>query len=294
MAIKRARIDWRANYFAIQDEALGTYRYRIDDSLEIGWQEYPEVVDISLGTLCRGGCSYCYASATSSGVLYERVVEKINRWLGDMSLNRRPFQVAFGGGGEPTMHPEFIGALYACSSWGTVPNYTTNGLGLTAAILDATRAVCGGVAVTAHSHLPWRKGVTRLLGAGVRTNLHVIVGQQGSAERALRLRREFPEVESVVLLPLVATGFASSCAPVEEEVMGAVRIANQVPGFAIGAMYKPYIARYPAEFKKFSLYDEALYSGYLVLGDPPQMFVSSFDLVTRSPAPRNEGQRRRL
>lgn len=181
------------------------------------------------------------------------------------------------------MHPDFFNALLMCRIFGVVPNYTTNGLHVTEELLRATEAMCGGVAVTAHEHLPFMDAVKAFSSRGIRTNVHVIVGQNGSAERARRIRKEVPsEVESVVLLPLVATGFARRMSPVEKEVMEAARIAATEPGYAIGAMYAPYISSYPDAFKSFSLYDETMYSGYLVLDDPVKMYVSSFNLKERN------------
>lgn len=282
-AIRRVRKSSAANYFAIQTHSLETFRYRVRDDEPIGWLEHPEVVDISLNTLCDGACSYCYTSATRRGRNYENVVQKIETWLDALNENDRPFQVAFGGGGEPTMHPDFVDAMEACRARGVVPNYTTNGLHVTKELLKATDRICGGVAVTAHEHLPWMDAVFEYVDYGVRTNIHVIVGKPGSAERARSIRTLVPrDVENVVLLPLVSTGFASKMNPVEDEVMEAARVASVEPGYAIGAMYAPYIAKYPEVFKSFSLYDERKYSGYLVLDDPVKMYISSFNLKERN------------
>jgi MoaA/NifB/PqqE/SkfB family radical SAM enzyme len=53
------------------------------------------------------------------------------------------FQVALGGG-NPNQHPDFIEILRLTrEDYGIVPNYTTNGRGLSDTVLEATRRYCG-------------------------------------------------------------------------------------------------------------------------------------------------------
>lgn len=49
----------------------------------------------------------------------------------DQAAEMGTFQVALGGG-NPNQHPDFIEMLEYTRSKGIVPNYTTNGLGLSA------------------------------------------------------------------------------------------------------------------------------------------------------------------
>jgi len=90
--------------------------------------------------------------------------------------SNRVFQVALGGG-EPTLHPDFITILKKLHKRNITPNYTTNGSKLTKEIVNATKNFCGAVGV---SHSNSRKeevmdAVTQYLAVGVEAHLHVIV-----------------------------------------------------------------------------------------------------------------------
>lgn len=288
------RVFPESNYFAIQDNEYNIFRYRINGDIPIDRLEYPDVVDVSLGNYCTGGCPYCYASATKKGNLYAHVADKLDRWLGSMTPNQRPFQIAIGGGGEPTLHPEFCDVIKVIAAHGVVPTYTTAGFHLLRylydndtdainkirQIIDVTKEFCGGVAVTAHSHLEWQESVHLFLKHKIRTNIHVIIGKTfNDIEYAKFVRNNF-DVHTVVLLPFVPMGHGTKL-KVDEEVIVAGALLGQKPGYAIGAMYAPYIKRWPCLFEPYSLFDETKFSAYLELTDPPAFYKSSFERTLR-------------
>lgn len=81
----------------------------------------PELVDIKITDYCPIGCSYCYQDSTKEGVHGEtKFIESLAYALKDMGV----FEVALGGG-EPTMHPDFIEILKTFRRHGIVPNFTT-------------------------------------------------------------------------------------------------------------------------------------------------------------------------
>jgi hypothetical protein len=85
---------------------------------------YPELVDLKITDFCPYDCKYCYQGSTTAGKHAEtRTVYNIASILGDM----RVFEVAIGGG-EPTLHPDFIKILNMFRSYGVVPNFTTKNL----------------------------------------------------------------------------------------------------------------------------------------------------------------------
>lgn len=274
-----------SNYRAIFGDNFKTTRWRIDPSRPITKLKYPEVVDISLGTLCYGGCPYCYTSATRLGSNYPNVAQKIlDYWL-PVPYEHRPFQVAMGGGGEPTLHPEFIDAIIQLRELGIVPNYTTNGMHLSSPILDATLEYCGGVAVTAHKHLNWSRALLRLHSAGVKEiNVHVVIGEPGSAHFAWMIRNRFPFVSHVVLLPYQVAGFATEIdkATYYHEMYSALQLMID-NGYAIGALYSDFLRDNPEahDGMNLSLYNHEHYSGYLMLDDDPKMRISSYNLQLR-------------
>jgi radical SAM protein with 4Fe4S-binding SPASM domain len=85
------------------------------------------------------------------------------------------FQVALGGG-NPNQHPNFVEILEYTASKGVVPNYTTNGRGLSDKILDATRKHCGAVAISAYPpYDETSKSIKTLIHNGIKTNVHFIL-----------------------------------------------------------------------------------------------------------------------
>ncbi|MDQ1886661.1 radical SAM protein [Aeromonas salmonicida] len=132
----------------------------------------PELMDISITNWCDKGCSFCYKSSTINGAHmalndYKRII--------DQAAEMQTFQVALGGG-NPNQHPDFIEIIEYTASRGIVPNYTTNGRGLSDNILEASRKYCGAVAVSAYP--PYDKlaeTILKLADYGIKTNVHFIL-----------------------------------------------------------------------------------------------------------------------
>lgn len=81
----------------------------------------PELVDIKITDYCPIGCAYCYQDSTKEGVHGDwKFIESLAYSLKDMGV----FEVALGGG-EPTMHPDFVKILKKFRGYGIVPNFTT-------------------------------------------------------------------------------------------------------------------------------------------------------------------------
>jgi MoaA/NifB/PqqE/SkfB family radical SAM enzyme len=84
----------------------------------------PELVDIKITDFCPFGCEYCYQASTTEGQHgnYGDIRNLIYA-LKDMKV----FEVAIGGG-EPTLHPDFIRILEDFRAYHIVPNFTTRNL----------------------------------------------------------------------------------------------------------------------------------------------------------------------
>jgi len=236
------------NYSALFNPKTGqTLRFAIDPDKEIKPLEFPEILDISLGTICFGNCPYCYASSSATGVFYTDVVGKINRWFGSMDENQRPFQVAIGGEGEPTLHPEFIDALSAFKRLDIMPNYTTSGMFVNERMLHATKEYCGGVAVSCHKHLKryWDGALYGFRHLGIRVNFHIIIGEENSVEYFYRLYEEYKnEIDYFVLLPYQAVGRAAKV-NVEKEFTNLFTSLKERPvkNVAFGALFYDFIRK---------------------------------------------------
>lgn len=186
-------------------------------------QELPptcaEFYDVSLGTKCNLECPFCYTNALHTGEFYKDVCEKARRFFGMMSNNQKPFQIAIGSQGEPTIHPEFIAFLQTIYELGIVPNYTTNGITLASGnkeLLDATEKYCGGVAVSANTWNPtinniWKQTVENLMKIDININLHYVISNKESIDRFVN--EVYPYVDNIlyfVLLPLMNSGRSTS------------------------------------------------------------------------------------
>ncbi|RZR42784.1 radical SAM/SPASM domain-containing protein [Vibrio vulnificus] len=166
----------------------------------------PELMDISITNWCDKGCSFCYKSSTKNGAHmalddYKRVI--------DQAAEMQTFQVALGGG-NPNQHPNFIEIIEYTASRGIVPNYTTNGRGLSDEILDTTRKHCGAVAVSAYP--PYDQTATtikKLADYGIKTNVHFILDAE-SINTAIHWLKHPPEylagINAIVFLNYKPSG----------------------------------------------------------------------------------------
>ena len=185
------------------------------------------------------------------------------------------------GGGEPTLHPNFIDLIHATDDLGIVPNYTTNGLHLTEDILRVTETHCGAVAVTTHEHLNWKRGADALWQSGIKTNLHILIHDKASIDRFIKICEKWIGcISYFVLLPMINQGRANG-----------FQIDNDYLFEKINEFEKEYPrikdclafgAKFYEELKKrdlkMSLYEPEIMSKYLVLSDDMPVYPSSFSL----------------
>jgi MoaA/NifB/PqqE/SkfB family radical SAM enzyme len=154
------------------------------------WAEHgPELLDVAITNWCDRGCFFCYRK--SDGLGTHMSVENY-RELMRQAQAMHVFQVALGGG-NPNQHPEFGEILRLTrEDFGIVPNYTTNGRGLTPTVVEATEKYCGAVAVSAYA--PYREtavAVELLRSSGVRTNIHFLLTSK-SVDTAIAWLRDPP------------------------------------------------------------------------------------------------------
>jgi radical SAM protein with 4Fe4S-binding SPASM domain len=141
---------------------------------ETFWSAHgPEMLDVSITSWCGRECGICYRAAGRHGYHmllsdYENVIQQAAR-LGAL-------QVALGGG-NPNEHPQFteILRLTRCG-YGVVPNYTTNGHGLSDSVLRSSAEYCGAVAISAYEpYTCMAEAIDKLAGVGMRTNVHFVL-----------------------------------------------------------------------------------------------------------------------
>ena len=271
------------NYHAIFNNGK-TLRFAIDPSKPILPLRYPEILDISINNRCLAACDFCYVSALKTGINYENVVEKHIDLFGNMSLNEKPLQLAYGGEGEPTMHPDFPEVLKTTHDLQIMPNYTTNAMHLSDKIIDATSKYCGGVAISCHPHLKkiWEKGVKKLNEAGINTCLHIILGGPGSNDEFWRIYDSIKNIHYYVVLPYMVAGRAKKIdAEREWNLFFKEALVRKPDDVSFGALFYDYFLRNREIMTKLnvSIYEPEVLSGYRIFDDSYKLLrKSSYDL----------------
>ena len=267
-----------SNYKAIFHN-YKTLRIALDPTKPIIELEYPEFYDVAINDKCNAMCSWCYVSALKSGSNFRRVPDKIDSFFGTMDENQKPFQVAIGGAGEPTMHPEFIDILKKFDEVGIVPNYTTNGMHLTDEIIEATKEYSGGVALSCHPHLDkyWRPAADRFIKEGIRTNFHVIISDMKSIDTFFKIYEEYSgKIEYFVLLPYTVQGRAKETNLEFDELFSRLKEMEEVKDIAFGANFYPYLTSNDISWLDVSLYEPEIMSKYIVMNNDMYIYDSSF------------------
>ena len=178
MAPLRHRFYPEEHYATLFNSRTGFYA-RIEETgyPEPFWSRHgPELLDISITNWCDKQCYTCYRSANRNGKHMSPVdYGMILRQAAKMDVS----QVALGGG-NPNQHPAFVEILKITrEEFGIVPNYTTNGRGLTDEVLNATARFCGAVAVSAYEpYNDLEKALSSLRSYGVKTNVHFVLDSQ--------------------------------------------------------------------------------------------------------------------
>lgn len=174
----------------------------------------------------------CYVSASHGGIDYSDICETWKKWMdtfpkdevlmgtskGEVIKTYKPFQIALGSTGEPTLNPQFCEFLKTVYETGVVPNYTTNGIilsdessALARKILDYTSKYCGGVAVSYGNPLlreRARRAIANLLIlSDIKVNVHHIISNKESVDDFLKFKDEWGDkIYYHVLLPLMPSG----------------------------------------------------------------------------------------
>ena len=264
-----------------------------------------EFYDVSLGTKCNAGCDFCYVSAAENGECYEDVCETWVKWMSRYNESKdentgivttdKPFQIAIGSQGEPTMHPQFCDFLETVYNTNVVPNYTTNGIILSYwnqqgsryyllanKILEYTSKYCGGVAVS-FGNKSLRKfakeAVKGLVEKGdVNINLHHIISTKESVDEFVEIWSEYGnEVAYHVLLPLMPSGRSTKgIEPGVFEYLEDKIEELKIKNVAFGAHFIKFLE--DSKIKTWLYPAESLSKNVLLKKDRVEITPSSFDM----------------
>lgn len=284
------------NYKAIWNN-LKTIRLgeSVDDIIELP-PSMSEFYDVGLNTMCNAECSFCYVSATHSGVNYPNICEIWKAWMEQYPIKRisknittslRPFQIAIGSTGEPCIHPKFTDFLQTVYETEVVPNYTTNGIILSKnddrckEILEATKTYCGGVAVSFGNKTLRKyalKAITNLLLYGdCKVMIHHIISDKESVDDFIKSVSNFgKDIHYHVLLPLMPHGRSNK--GLEDGVFEYLQdeiLSNDIHNVAFGANFYKYLenSKIPV-----SVYPQEAYSKNVILNEKVVITPSSFNL----------------
>lgn len=124
-----ARHDTKKNFWTLFNRNSGAkvrmnFDHALDHKKHIYKASTPELVDLKITDFCPFKCKFCYQGSTVYGkhADFDQITEIIKA-LAEMQV----FEIALGGG-EPTMHPQFIEILKLCREHYIVPNFTTYNL----------------------------------------------------------------------------------------------------------------------------------------------------------------------
>lgn len=257
----------------------------MDNSKPITAPKHPEIEDVAINSKCFAACSYCYTSALKTGSNFENIVEKADVVWGSLKPEDRPFQIAIGGAGESTIHPDWVPFVKRVSELGIVPNYTTNGMHLSDEILDATEKYCGGVAVSYHPHIrqSFDKALQKLSKIDTKLNIHVIIGDEQSLIDLKEIYEKYVDIlDYIVILPYQAAGRAKKI-DTEKTWIEMFDWVNSVESnkFAFGALFYDWLKNHNIALD-MAIYEPEIYSGYRLMDNSHmKLRKSSYDLTEK-------------
>ena len=160
---------------------------------------YPELIDIGVMGHCVHGMSglclksgvQCYQNGLKTKVPnmtldnFKRIVDE---------CRGKTFQLALGGRGDVDQHEDFEEILKYCRNNNIVPNFTSSGLGFTDKTISICKKYCGAVAISWYRQEHTYKAIQMLLDAGIKTNIHYVLGNNSIDEAIERLKtNDFPK-----------------------------------------------------------------------------------------------------
>lgn len=262
-----------------------------------------EFYDVGIGTKCNAGCDFCYVSAGNEGECYDNICQTWEKWMTMYSETNnngiietdKPFQIAIGSSGEPTVHTDFCDFLETVYNTNVVPNYTTNGIILSYwdkpgtryyllanKILEYTKKYVGGVAIS-FGNKSLRKfakdAVNGLIEKGdANINLHHIISTKESVDEFVEIWKEYDDkIAYHVLLPLMPSGRSTKSIEdgvfeyLEEQIKN-----NDMKNVAFGAHFIKFLEK--SKIKTWLYPAESLSKNVILTKDKVQITPSSFDM----------------
>jgi len=203
----------------------------------------PEILDIEISSgNCNGKCPYCYKGNDTKTEkthmtleTFDLIMSKFNKNLGQIALG------ITGLNANPDFHRILESARH---KWRVIPNFVTNGLGMTNELADYYAKICGAVAVSINQNIQGGKetcyeAVNKLLKAGLKqTNIHCMISEE-TFDFALEVLKDIkegkiPGLNAVVFLGLKPKGSGSDKKVLSQEKFDALVALCLALGTAFG------------------------------------------------------------
>ena len=178
-----------------------------DTGIDPFMASFPHLIDVGIMGHCIHGktglCVKAGIGCYQSGLLIERPNMTVQDFTTIAEQCRgRCNQLALGGRGDPDQHEHFEEILQISRENQLVPNFTTSGYGMTPEIAALCKKYCGAVAVSWYRSDYTVQAIRMLLEAGVKTNIHYVLGNNTIDEALARLKKEAfpPGINAVIFL----------------------------------------------------------------------------------------------
>lgn len=254
-----------------------------------------EFYDVGINTMCNAECNFCYVSAGHTGINYPDICETWKKWMAEYISKKesntiytnKPFQIAIGSTGEPTIHPDFCKFLETVYNTNVVPNYTTNGITLSDSrtneeLLEYTRHFVGGVAVSVGNPkllLKANRAISNLLTFGnTNVNIHHIISDKESVDKFYDIVKRYGDsIYYHVLLPLMPSGRSTKgIEPGVFEYLEDVIKEHDIKNAAFGAHFIEYLKT--SKIKTYLYPPESLSKNVILTKNKVIITPSSFNL----------------
>jgi len=168
---------------------------------------FPHLIDVGVMGHCTHGktglCARAGIGCYQNGLYINQPNMSVEdfRWIAEQCKGRCN-QLALGGRGDPDQHEQFEELLMISRENMLVPNFTTSGYGMTTQIASLCKKYCGAVAVSWYRNEYTIEAINMLLEAGVKTNIHYVLGNNSINEAIERLSTDdFPKgINAVIFL----------------------------------------------------------------------------------------------
>lgn len=187
-----------------------------DTGIDPFMTSYPELIDVGvMGHCVHGSSGLCIKSGVQcyqNGLKTKHpnmTLENFKRIVDE--CKGKTFQLALGGRGDVDQHENFEEILAYCRENDIVPNFTSSGLGFTDQIVQLCKRYCGAVAISWYRQEHTIRAIQMLLDAGVKTNIHYVLGDNSIDEAIRRLKtNDFPTgINAVIFLLHKPVGLGS-------------------------------------------------------------------------------------